>query len=57
MGVERSFKVGDEVPPLVKEMTQEAINLFEVKRESRGEHGHTEVLVRTKKSSRSGRKR
>jgi 3-hydroxybutyryl-CoA dehydratase len=29
MGVERSFKVGDEVPPLVKEMTQEAINLFE----------------------------
>ena len=35
----------------------EAINLFEVKRESRGEHGHTEVLVRNKKSSRSGRKR
>lgn len=29
MGIERSFKVGDEVPPLSKEMTQEAINLFE----------------------------
>ena len=29
MGIERSFKVGDEVPPLTKEMTQEVINLFE----------------------------
>ena len=29
MGIERSFKIGDEVPPLTKEMTQEAINLFE----------------------------
>ncbi len=29
MGIERSFKVGDEAPPLSKEMTQEAINLFE----------------------------
>jgi len=35
----------------------EAINLFEVKRESRGAQGHTEVLVRTKRTSRSGRKR
>lgn len=29
MGIERNFKVDDEVPPLVKQMTQEAINLFE----------------------------
>lgn len=29
MGIERSYKVGDEVPPLTKTMTQEAINLFE----------------------------
>ena len=27
--VTRNYQVGDEVPPLVKEMTQEAINLFE----------------------------
>ncbi len=27
--LERSFQIGDEVPPLVKHMTQEAINLFE----------------------------
>ena len=25
----RSYEAGDELPPLVKEMTQEAINLFE----------------------------
>ena len=25
----RNYEVGDELPPLVKEMTQEAINLFE----------------------------
>ena len=25
----RSYEIGDELPPLVKEMTQEAINLFE----------------------------
>jgi 3-hydroxybutyryl-CoA dehydratase len=35
MGIERSFKVGDTVPPLTKHMTQEAINLFE------GSSGHT----------------
>ncbi len=29
MGIERSYNVGDEVPPLTKTMTQEAINLFE----------------------------
>ncbi|MBI2170590.1 MAG: MaoC family dehydratase [Chloroflexi bacterium] len=29
MGITRTFKVGDELPPLVKHMTQEAINLFE----------------------------
>jgi 3-hydroxybutyryl-CoA dehydratase len=29
MAIARSFKVGDEVPPLSKTMTQEAINLFE----------------------------
>ena len=27
--VARNYQVGDELPPLVKEMTQEAINLFE----------------------------
>jgi uncharacterized LabA/DUF88 family protein len=35
----------------------EAINLFEVKREAKGEHGRTEVFVRNKKPQRSGRKR
>jgi 3-hydroxybutyryl-CoA dehydratase len=29
MGVTRTYKVGDEVPPISKTMTQEAINLFE----------------------------
>ena len=29
MGMTRTFKVGDELPPLTKNMTQEAINLFE----------------------------
>jgi 3-hydroxybutyryl-CoA dehydratase len=29
MAMTRSFKVGDEVPPISKTMTQEAINLFE----------------------------
>ena len=29
MAVNRSFKVGDEIPSLTKTMTQEAINLFE----------------------------
>jgi acyl dehydratase len=29
MGVTRTYKVGDEVPPVSKTMTQEAINLFE----------------------------
>jgi 3-hydroxybutyryl-CoA dehydratase len=29
MGVARTFDVNDAVPPLVKQMTQEAINLFE----------------------------
>ncbi len=29
MAIAKSFKVGDEVPPLSKTMTQEAINLFE----------------------------
>jgi 3-hydroxybutyryl-CoA dehydratase len=29
MGLERQFKVGEAIPPLVKQMTQEAINLFE----------------------------
>ena len=28
-GLIRSYSAGDELPPLVKEMTQEAINLFE----------------------------
>ena len=28
-GLVRNYAVGDELPPLVKEMTQEAINLFE----------------------------
>ena len=28
-GLVRSYEAGDELPPLVKEMTQEAINLFE----------------------------
>ncbi len=28
-GSVRSFKIGDEISPVVKEMTQEAINLFE----------------------------
>ncbi len=28
-GTQRSYQVGDEVGPLVKQMTQEAINLFE----------------------------
>ncbi len=27
--LDRTYEVGDELPPLVKEMTQEAINLFE----------------------------
>lgn len=27
--LERSYQVGDEVPPVVKQVTQEAINLFE----------------------------
>ena len=29
MAIARSYKVGDQVPPLSKTMTQEAINLFE----------------------------
>ena len=29
MGVTRTYKVGDDVPPVTKTMTQEAINLFE----------------------------
>ena len=29
MGMTRSYKVGDELPPLTKNMTQEAIDLFE----------------------------
>ena len=29
MAIAKSFKIGDEVPPLSKTMTQEAINLFE----------------------------
>ena len=29
MGVTRTYKVGDEVPPISKTMTQDAINLFE----------------------------
>src|SRR3982750_4550908 len=29
MGLTRTYKVGDEVPPIEKTMTQEAINLFE----------------------------
>jgi len=29
MGIERSYKVGDEVPSLTKTITQESINLFE----------------------------
>jgi 3-hydroxybutyryl-CoA dehydratase len=36
MGVGRSYTIGDELPPLVKHMTQEAINLFEG---SAGHHG------------------
>ena len=28
-GIDRSYQIGDEVGPLVKHMTQEAINLFE----------------------------
>ena len=28
-GLVRNYEAGDELPPLVKEMTQEAINLFE----------------------------
>ncbi len=36
-GVERSYAEGDTVGPLVKEMTQEAINLFE------GSAGHSEA--------------
>jgi 3-hydroxybutyryl-CoA dehydratase len=29
MGLTRTYKVGDDVPPITKTMTQEAINLFE----------------------------
>jgi acyl dehydratase len=29
MAIARNYKIGDEVPPLTKTMTQEAINLFE----------------------------
>jgi len=29
MAIERTHKIGDEIPPLSKTMTQEAINLFE----------------------------
>jgi len=29
MGIARHYKIGDEIPPLSKTMTQEAINLFE----------------------------
>jgi acyl dehydratase len=29
MAIVRSYKVGDQIPPLTKTMTQEAINLFE----------------------------
>ena len=35
-GIVRSYSEGDSVPPLVKEITQEAINLFE------GSAGHSE---------------
>lgn len=36
MGMTRSFIAGDQAPPLTKDMTQEAINLFEG---SSGRHG------------------
>ena len=36
MGIERDYKVGDDLPPLTKAITQEGINLFE------GSSGRTE---------------
>jgi acyl dehydratase len=43
MGIERSFKVGDAVPPLTKHMTQDAINLFEKSGGATGPSQFTDV--------------
>ncbi|PKB79789.1 MAG: hypothetical protein BZY88_11540 [SAR202 cluster bacterium Io17-Chloro-G9] len=42
--IERSYQVGDEVAPLVKQLTQEAINLFEG---SAGESGPSQFTDET----------
>jgi len=39
----RTFKVGDELPPLTKQMTQEAINLFEKSGGASGPSQFTDV--------------
>lgn len=41
--LERSYQIGDDVPSLVKEMTQEAINLFEASAGHTGPSQFTDV--------------
>jgi 3-hydroxybutyryl-CoA dehydratase len=43
MAIERTFNVGDELPPLTKTMTQEAINLFEKSGGASGPSQFTDV--------------
>jgi 3-hydroxybutyryl-CoA dehydratase len=43
MAMTRSFKVGDELPPLTKTMTQEAINLFEKSGGAKGPSQFTDL--------------
>ena len=43
MAMTRTYKVGDEIPPLTKNMTQEAINLFEKSGGAKGPSQFTDV--------------
>ena len=43
MAIVRSYKVGDELPPLSKTMTQEAINAFEKSGGAKGPSQFTDV--------------
>lgn len=43
MAIERSYKVGDQLPPLTKNMTQEAINAFEKSGGAKGPSQFTDL--------------
>ena len=44
----RSYEVGDDITPLVKEMTQDAINLFEGSAGNTGPVSYTHLTLPTK---------